>query len=736
MLSNWLSRSRILVSPLVALCLLAQVPARAQTTPAPTQDDEEVIRISSELVQTDVMVFDKSGKFVDGLKPDQFELKVDGKPQAISFFDRIESGTVNEDAQLAAARGSKSGTDKGAALPLDRGRTVVFFVDDLHMSPSSHAQIHKTLRRFIDEEIGQNDEAAVISASGQIGFLEQFTENKAVLRAAASRLSARPYVTRDSQNPPMTEAHALAIERGDTGVSDYFVDSLLREVPGMSRAMAASQVEARARSITVQSRSIAVNTLASLNSMVRNSSQIPGRKVFFFISDGFFLDDGNGNLRDWMRRIADASARAGVVIYTLDAQGLRTSNADASTDVAFDPGGRLSSVNNSEISGMQAPLYTLAGETGGRALVNTNALGRAVVGALKETSLYYLLAWKPESAAGRGNPKYQRIEVSVRERPDLRVIVRRGFYNLQPPSEASRKSEKKKKKDAEADAEAKAGAAATPSKTERELFDAMRAPTPRAGLPTSLALNYVNTATGGAVLTASVELERSALTFERGEKEQANFDLFGVVLNDRGKVANGFKEQMVVTTDPTRPVEQQRVMFSYSTRLAPGLYQVRIGTRDTRSGRIGSAMQWIEVPEFKRGQLSMSSIFLGERHSSVRPDELKADETLSGVLLSVDRRFSRTSWIRFMTFVYNASAAGAARPDVALQIQLFRDDQPVFTAPLSKLTTEGFADPTRIPYAAELALASFPAGRYVLQVTAIDRAAKTSASQRTSFVIQ
>ena len=89
-----------------------------------------------------------------------------------------------------------------------------------------------------------------------------------------------------------------------------------------------------------------------------------------------------------------------------------------------------------------------------------------------------------------------------------------------------------------------------------------------------------------------------------------------------------------------------------------------------------------------------------------------------------------------MTFVYNASAAGAARPDVALQIQLFRDDQPVFTAPLSKLTTEGFADTTRIPYAAELALTSFPAGRYVLQVTAIDRAAKTSVSQRTSFIVE
>lgn len=735
MLSNLLSRSRILASSLTALCLLAQAPVRAQVTPAPTQDNEEVVRVNSELVQTDVTVLDKGGKFVDNLKLDQFELKVDGKPQSIAFFDRIESGTVNEDAQLAAARGTKTGADRGTALPLDRGRTVVFFVDDLHLSPSSYSHIQKTLRRFIDEEIGQNDEAAVISASGQIGFLQQFTDNKTVLRAAASRMSARPYVTRDAQNPPMTESHALAIEHGDNTVLDYFIDALLREIPSLGRQSAQSQVETRARSIAVQSRAIAINTLASLHSMVRNSSRIPGRKIFFFISDGFLMDDRDGDLRDWIRRVSDAAARAGVVIYTLDAQGLRTGTPDASSVVAFDPSGRLSSVNSGELSGMQAPLLTLAGETGGRALVNTNALNRAVVGALKETSLYYLLAWRPEAAAERGGLKYQRIEVGVRNRPDLRVIVRRGFFNSQPEPDGSRKEDKKKKKNA--DAEAKPDTVTPQVTLEREMIAAMSAPTPRTGLPTWLALNYFNAPDGSVVMTASVELDRSALTFEHGEKEHASFDLFGVILDDHGKTAYGFKQQMEVIADPTKPTEGQRVMFSRQARLAPGLYQVRIASRDTRSGRIGSAMQWIEIVEFKRGQLSLSSIFLGERLAGAPPVvDTKPEEVPSGVLLSVNRRFSRTSRIRFMTFVYNASATGAARPDVALQIQLFRDDQPVFTAPLSKLTTEGFADATRVPYAAELALDSFPAGRYVLQVTAIDRAAKTSASQRTGFIVE
>nr|MDQ3747333.1 hypothetical protein [Acidobacteriota bacterium] len=90
----------LLFAPLAPRAQQAARPAPQETPrPAPQEGDEEVVRISSELVQTDVMVFDKQGKFVDGLKPEQFELKVDGRERQIVFFDRIKAGNVNEDAQ-------------------------------------------------------------------------------------------------------------------------------------------------------------------------------------------------------------------------------------------------------------------------------------------------------------------------------------------------------------------------------------------------------------------------------------------------------------------------------------------------------------------------------------------------------------------------------------------------------------------------------------------------------------
>jgi hypothetical protein len=97
--------------------------------------------------------------------------------------------------------------------------------------------------------------------------------------------------------------------------------------------------------------------------------------------------------------------------------------------------------------------------------------------------------------------------------------------------------------------------------------------------------------------------------------------------------------------------------------------------------------------------------------------------------------------LRFLTVIYNAMSrdAGsttAAAPDLALQVQIFRDDQPVVTTALRKVSTEGILDPARLPYEAEIALGSLPSGRYALQITVIDRLAKTSATQRARFEIE
>ncbi|MCA1564688.1 MAG: VWA domain-containing protein [Acidobacteria bacterium] len=755
-------RARLLLLPL-CLSLVPCVGAQQQPSPtAPPETSDEIIRVNTELVQTDVIVLDKGGKFVDGLKPEQFELRVNGKPQAISFFERVLAGSVNEDAQLAAARGGVKVTQANnanvaAARPLDRGRNVLFFVDDLHLSPASLARTRNLLLRFIDEQMGQNDQAVISTASNQLGFLQQLSDDKRVLRAAATRLSPREVTVRDHQRPAMTELQALAIDQNDPNVLNYFIEAVLRENPVFgnqqsARSSAETQVRQRATQLVQTSTSAAMNTLYGLRHMLRTLAPLPGRKVVYFISDGFPVEMRRSDMSDTLRRVTDAAVRAGVVVYTLDARGLTADLAgvpDASSDAAPDLTGQLSSASLNEATARQEPLRLIADDTGGRALLNTNALSDALTKAFKETSVYYLLAWRPEVAEGRGGNRFQRIEVSVRNRADVSVHVQRGYYTT-PPPEPARGKEAKRGNDAKGKeaGEKDAPAAAAGKAQNKELIAALHSLYPKAALPTSLALNYFNLPPRGMILTTSIQVDLAASAPAADNKTQpGQVEVIGALYDERGKLKNSFQRGLSVTPNAATAApnatpassESSRVIVSTHLPIAPGLYQVRIAAREPRSGRTGSATQWIEIPDIGKGKLALSSVFLGEQTNREIVPAKDAPDAALPVAIIVDRRLARTSRLRFFTYIYNAARApggGGDKPDIALQVQVFRDDQPVITSPLRKLDTEGMPDLTSLPYAAELSLAGLATGSYALQITAIDRVSKTTATQRAKFMVE
>lgn len=395
-----------------ATLLVAVSIAAVGQQPQQPADQAEVIRISTELVQTGVVVLDKQGRFVEGLKPEQFVLKVDGKVVTPSFFEHVVAGTAKEERlEAAAARGNTTTPLVGG--PSYRGRTIIFFIDDLHLGAESVQRTRKALLEFVDNQMAPEDQVAIASPSGQIGFLQRFTDVPAVVRAAVSRLTHRPYTIRDAENITMTEYVAIKIDQGDKDAISHFADEILKssnfrnpggrlgpppsspyggkpdadksQSSGMTRAMAERNVKERANVLLKQSAGVTVSTLTTLESLMRSSSQMSGRKLVFFISDGFYLNDRNTAFGDKLKQITDAATRAGVVIYTMDARGL-VSMTDASSNVA-DPQGRLSRVSVGEIAASQDPLTALAGDTGGRAVLN-GALTTAVNNALRETSNY------------------------------------------------------------------------------------------------------------------------------------------------------------------------------------------------------------------------------------------------------------------------------------------------------------------------------------------------------------
>ena len=729
------------------LCFTALLSGLGGSTPVKAQQIEpkaqanDVLHINTDLVQTAVAVMDKNGRFVDGLDRSQFELTVDGKPRPISFFERVTSGSAREE-QLATRAEPGASTTNAPAVPASvRGRSIVFFIDDLHLSPDSLDRTKQMLRHFLDSEMGSKDSIAITSASGQIGFLQQFTNNKQVLDAAMARLSPRPYDVQGygTGSTKMTEYLALSIEntKSDNKVLGFYIGECLkqgmprkRNNPAFAGAVAAlqvsceNQVKNSARAVLMQAGAITLNMYASLESLMRSSARAPGRKLAFFVSDGFLMDTGahGPGLRDKLDRIIDAATRTGVVVYTIDARGLSagmvvdTLNSRPQTG-SGDPGLDMAMVG--EVQATQDAMNALAGDTGGRALRNQNYFDRWVDKVLDETSNYYLLGWRPDKEAEKA-PKFRHVRVTVTGRPELTVRAPRGY--VEGPSSVNETAATKAAENQSGNQKMK-----TP---EAELGAALSDYYPSGGLSTMLSLTYLNTPKNETVLTSSIQIANRGLNYGDDGKQPASIKLAGVILNDKGKIASSFKNQLNVNPVNNRETDASGVIYNQHTPLGPGIYQVRVAVRDEKSGHVGSAMQFVVIPDLATRQLSTSSVLLGGQVL----ENSKNKDADPQIQLSVDHRFSHRARLGYWMFIYNAKRDAAGAPNLIAQTHVLHDGRVMLTSPQRKLN-QGGPDPDRIPFGEELALQTLAPGTYDLKVTITDSLAGTSVTQTVVFEV-
>ncbi len=709
----------IKVTPSVLVCVLLlslRVAAQTQTPKPSPEPSPDVIRVNTELVQTDVMVFDKNKAFVGGLKSDQFELAVDGKTQPITFFDQVKTGSSRE-AQMHVNVESAT-PDSTKTVGTERPRTIVFFLDDLHLAPSSLERSRKMLQQFIDNEMNENDRVVIASSSGDLGFLQQFTDNKSMLRAAAQRLTHHPYKVGDmtDMTTPMTEYMALTIERkDDPGALAFYIDRCMQEggVLINRKENCEVQIHSRARLILLQASSVILNTYAALESLMRSAAMYPGRKLVFFISDGFLLDTGprNSDPRQKLSEITDAALRAGVVIYTIDARGLFSGQLDATNNVPFDRQNRLESVSLREGPASQDALNALAGDTGGRALRNQNYFDRWVNTILDETSQYYVLAWRP-NGPDQTVRSFRNVSVRVMDHPEYTVRLARGVFNSGKPAPPKIETE-----------------TPTPAKTHADLQKALTALNPKHEIPASLALVYLDTPEHGPVLTASVRLANDALSYEAGAgKPTATVDLAGVIVNDHGKSAGSFQTRLNINSlSNNEGGDASATIYNSRHPLPPGLYQVRVAARDLKSGRVGSVQQWIQIPDLSSRRLTLSSLLLGLQSVS-------AAGNTAQVQFSVNHHFAPDGNLGFMAFLYNADLSESSSK-ISYQARILKLGQEVAATRWMNISPAP-EDRKRIICSGQIPLTGLASGQYTLELRMRDDFSKIVAAEQTRITIE
>jgi VWFA-related protein len=697
----------------------------AQKTPVPqptVENEEEVLEIRTNLIQTGVMVFDKNGRQIDGLKQEDFELKVDGKPVSLSFFEKLTAvkKAANEEKQESTQTDKKQEVSTVAPVSsTGRGRNVIFVVDDVHLSSENTVRSRRLVNKFIDQDMLPDDTVAIVSTSGKIGFLQQFTNNKSVLKAAAEKIIySRSYSANDRMLPPMSEYEALLISQWDKEVTDLFVTLDPSPSPAESKI---ETIRTRARGILSMASAVSRMTYSVLEQVVRSSASLPGRKIVFFVSDGFVSDPMNSDYSTRIRRITDAASRSNTVIYTYDARGLEAGfpeegSTTSSQRLAF----RTQSGERFEL---QTGLSELADSTGGKFIRNTNDMQSELGKSLEEASTYYLLAWEPdedtELKSGKSSQSLRKIEVAVKARPELKVRFQNGYLTGAVAEEnKEEKSRENTKKGKNSQPEI--------SPVNKQLNDAISRQGSLKDLPTLLAVNYLDSPNDGNLITAALQINDSST---------AEIDILGVLYDSEGKQQDFFRKLMTVNLPLSKTTEKKnsKIYYNYQTKVKPGLYQLRVATRDVKSGRVGSTNQWIEIPDISSKKLSLSSILLGEVADSKLSQGSNKTSVLDGVQLSVDRQFERSSTIRYLIFAYNSSKN--VSPDLTIQTRVMQNGKAVLETPVRKLSTEG-QDPLRLAYAAEIPLNSLITGKYVLDVSVQDRSSKETSSRQIDFEVR
>jgi VWFA-related protein len=722
-------------------------PSPTPTAPAaqpPQQDksaEDEVVRITTNLVQVDVTVTDKKGQPVTDLRPEEIEILEDNRPQTITNFSYVslEGGAAGTKPAVKPAPAEKGALPVPPVKlrPEQVQRTIALVVDDLSLSFESMAYTRQALKKFVDQQMQPGDLVAIIRTGGGVGALQQFTSDKRQLYAAIERvrfnLQGRGGMSAFApiQSDPLAEARATLPNGRDRDEEDRTTG---RRSPEEELSEFRDDI-------------FSIGTLGAINYIVRGMGQLPGRKSILLLSEGFSLynrDRDNLRFLDALRRLIDIANRASVVIYTMDTRGLQTLGLTAEDNVSgMSPDQIEASLadRSARLFDTQAGLNYLAQQTGGIAIRNTNDLAGGIKRVLDDQRGYYLIGYRPDEATfdpATGRRKFHKLSVRIK-RPGLNHRTRNGFFGVTDEQ-------------------------AVPVRRTRveQLAAAISSPFNANGVGLRLTALFGNDPKVGSFVRSVLHINVRDLTFvdEADGWHKTVFDVLTLTFGDNGNVIDEVSQTQTIRMKGEtykRALENGFVYFMTVPIKKAGAYQLRSALRDTVTERVGSASQFIEVPDIKKNRLTISGIVLQGIDPSVAQKKMSqpaqdkaaaaapnatqktedvADETDPQASPAM-RRFKRGMVMQYGYVIYNAKASPA--PQLTTQLRLLRNGQVIFTGKVIPFGLTGQTDLKRITANGGIQLGSdMQPGEYVLQVIVTDLLAKDKyrvASQWMDFEI-
>jgi VWFA-related protein len=679
-------KTRILLVVLFALVAAVPGAVHGQAQPPAPQQPPLTFRAEVNYVEVDARVLDAQGKFVTDLKPEDFEVFEDRRPQKVTAFSLVNIPVERQERPLFASKPIEP--DVRNNLQGADGRIYLLILDDLHTTALRSQRTKLAARMFIERYIGANDLAAVIHTGGRSDASQDFTNNQRLLLQAVDK-----FMGRKLRSSTLNKIDDVS-QRAGTGLEG----DPARDLDDKERGFQAR------------------NTLETIRNVAQYLGNIRGRrKAIVMFSEGIDYNiydimsiNNTGNteatvVMDATRDMLAAATRANVAIYGVDPRGLGASFDNMAEIQSFPDDTSLGLTQSALLNETrlgQDSLRTMSEETGGFAVVNRNDFQTAFQRIVDDNSSYYVMGYY--STNDRRDGRFRRIEVRVKDRPGLVVRARKGYV-----APRGRAPETK--------------TAAAKDAPSAELKEALESPLPLPALPMAItAAVFKGPAAKGSVVISTFVHGGSLPFAEEGGMFKNDLEVVGIATDDKGKAFNTDRNTVNLNMKPdtVNRVRATGFRMIQSLDLQPGRYLLRVAVREGNTRKAGMATFDLEVPDFTKAPLTMSSVALTSAMSGAAPT-IRPKDPLEKLLpgpLTTYREFPQIDELALFTEIYD-NVKQAHKTEIVATVKA-EGGQSVFETRESHDSSELAGSAGGYGFQARVPLKGMAPGLYVLRIEA------------------
>jgi VWFA-related protein len=678
---------------------------RAQTAGSPTQqapgqtaDGTYVLHANANIVLTNVVVRDKkTGALVKDLKPTDFQILENNKPQSIVSFDYqnvdeaavlAEGGTVSGKTSIADMLNNNFAAN---TKQLRDHRLIVMFFDLSSMQDEDIDRAVDAATNYVNNQMQPADLVALVSMSTGLTMDQDFTSDKAALLHGLARYNG-------------TDTTGFA--NGATGSTDGTSDD--------TSAFAADDSEYNSLNTDRE--------LLAIRSIARSLERVDQKKSMMYFSGGL-TRNGIENQAS-LRAATNEAAKANMAIYSVDTRGLQAlppvgdaSRGSLRGTSAYSGAAATAQFNANFAS--QETLGTLAADTGGKFFGDSNDFAPAFQQIQHDTEAYYILGFRSSNPARDGAFRHLTVKLN---RPgfsssDVKLEYRPGYYA--PADFQHSKTEDR----------------------EVQLTDQLRSDLPATDVAVYLQALYFRLEDNRFFIPISLIVPGSQIPFlKNGDRDKANLDVVGQVKNAQGIIVGNIRDTVKLAVDASQQVQRRNIQYSTSFTLAPGRYHLKFVVRENQTGLMGSFETDLNVPDLRKSPMKLSSIVVASQRVPNTARNSISPLVRDGVewVPNIPHVFRQDQHLYFLYEVYDpAHQKGEATPEtpaslgrrpslsgvrVLTSIEFLLGGVKVYETPLVEATAINNPGRGAVSFQFDVPLTPLKPGTYVCQVNVIDDA--------------